>query len=66
MSLAIMPNFLTRGLYYVQTIIYRPAICRYDVVETACFFEITDNGSSFSHLETFDYGCVFGSYQWKD
>ncbi len=66
MSLAIMPNFLTRGLYYVQTIIYRPAICQYDAVETACFFEITDNGSSFSHLETFDYGCVFGSYQWKD
>lgn len=66
MSLDIMPNFLTRGLYYVQTIIYRPAICQYDVVETACFFEITDDGSQFSHLETFDYGCVFGSYRWKN
>lgn len=62
----IMPNFLTRGGYFVQTIIYRPAICQYDVVESACFFEVIDDGSAFSHIETFDYGCVFGSYRWKD
>lgn len=65
MSLEIMPNFLTRGGYYVQAIIYRPAICQYDFVETACFFEVVDDGSAFAHLETFDYGCVFGSYRWK-
>ena len=66
MNLQIMPNFLTRGGYYIQTIIYRPAISQYDVVETACFFEIIDDGSVFSHLETFDYGCVFGSFLWKE
>lgn len=66
LHLEIMPNFLTRGSYYIQTIIYRPAICQYDLVETACFFEVIDDGSPFSHLETFDYGCVFGSYLWKE
>ena len=66
MHLEIMPNFLTRGGYFVQTIIYRPAVCQYDFVETACFFEVIDDGSAFSHLETFDYGCVFGSYHWKN
>ena len=66
LQLEIKPNFLTRGDYYIQTIIYRPAICQFDVVETACFFEIVDDGSAFSHLETFDYGCVFGSYLWKN
>ena len=65
-TLEILPNFLTRGGYYVQAIIYRPAICQYDFVETACFFEVVDDGSAFTHLETFDYGCVFGSYRWKD
>ena len=66
LHLEIMPNFLTRGGYFIQTIVYRPAICQYDFVETACFFEVIDDGSAFSHLETFDYGCVFGSYRWKD
>ena len=66
LSLEIKPCFLTRGTYLVQTIIYRPAICVYDKVETVCSFEITDAGSEFSHLETFDYGCVLGSYTWLD
>ncbi len=65
-TLEIMPHFLTRGTYYVQAIVYRPAICQYDFVETACRFDITDDGTSFSHLETFDYGCVFGAYHWQD
>lgn len=66
LTLEIKPCFLTRGTYLVQTIIYKPAVCVYDKVETACSFEITDAGSGFSHLETFDYGCVFGSYNWLD
>lgn len=64
--LEIGSNFLTRGIYSVQTIIYRPAVCVYEKVDRACCFEITDAGSEFSHLETFDYGCVFGSYNWQD
>ena len=66
LTLEIKPCFLTRGTYLVQTLIYKPAVCVYDKVETACSFEITDAGSEFSHLETFDYGCVFGSYNWLD
>lgn len=66
LSLEIKPCFLTRGIYLVQTIIYKPAVSVYDKVDTACSFEITDAGSEFSHLETFDYGCVFGSYNWLD
>lgn len=64
--LEISPNFLTRGSYVVQTILYKPAISVYEKVESACSFEITDAGSEFSHLETFDYGCVFGSYIWRN
>ena len=66
LTLEIKPCFLTRGTYIVQTLIYKPAVCVYDKVETASSFEITDAGSEFSHLETFDYGCVFGSYNWLD
>ena len=66
LTLEIKPCFLTRGIYIVQTLIYKPAVCVYDKVETASSFEITDAGSEFSHLETFDYGCVFGSYNWLD
>ena len=65
-TLCIMPHFLTRGTYFIQAIVYRPAICQYDFIETACQFDITDDGSPFSHLETFDYGCVFGSYHWQE
>lgn len=65
-TLCIEPHFLTRGTYFIQAIIYRPAICQYDFIETACQFDITDDGSPFSHLETFDYGCVFGSSHWQE
>ena len=66
LTLEIKPCFLTRGTYLVQTIIYKPAVCVYDKVDIVGSFEITDAGSEFSHLETFDYGCVFGSYNWLD
>ncbi len=64
--LFIKPVFLTRGFYSIQTIIYRPAITQYEVIEDICSFEVIDGGSKFSHLETFDYGCVFGQYSWKN
>lgn len=66
LTLRINPKFLTRGMYSVQTIIYRPAVCVYEKIDTVCSFEVVDAGSEFTHLETFDYGCVFGSYSWID
>jgi len=63
-SLRIAPAFLTRGNYSLQAIIYKPAIAQYDLVEDTCGFSIIDTGSEFAHLETFDYGRVFGNYNW--
>ena len=63
-SLDILPDFLTRGNYSLQTIIYKPAIAQFDNIDDICSFEIIDAGSHFSHLETYDYGTVFGKYEW--
>ncbi len=62
--LKIHPNFLTRGLYSLQLIIYRPGISQFDFIEDICEFSIINSGAEFSHLETFDYGCVYGNYEW--
>lgn len=58
--------FLTRGFYSLQVIVYRPAIEQYDFIEDTCGFSVIDAGSEFSHLETFNYGCVFGDYEWLE
>ena len=64
LQLEILPHFLTKGTYHIQTIIYKPATCVYEQVDSVCSFDIIDSGSEFAHLETFDYGVVFGSYRW--
>ena len=64
--LKIHSPFLTRGHYSIQTIIYRPAVTVYEQIDKICSFDIVDAGSEFAKLETFDYGCVFGSYDWID
>lgn len=63
-TLKIHSHFLTRGHYSIQTIIYRPAIMVYEQLEKICNFDVIDAGSQFARLETFDYGCVFGAYDW--
>lgn len=65
-KLRIKNYFLTRGTYSLQVILYKPGVTRYDCVEDTCPFEIVDAGSSFAHLETFDYGVVFGSFDWQN
>ena len=64
--LEIKGSFLTRGFYSLQVIVYRPAIEQYDFIEDTCGFSVIDAGSEFSHLETFNYGCVFGNYEWVE
>ncbi len=66
MSLEIASEFLTRGVYSIQAVVYKPAIAQYDYLEDVCSFDVVDAGSHFSHLETYDYGSVFGQYSWID
>ena len=63
-TLKIHSHFLTRGHYSIQTIIYRPAVMVYEQLDKICNFDVIDAGSQFARLETFDYGCVFGAYDW--
>jgi len=62
--LEIQSHFLTRGMYSIQVIVYKPATVKFDFIEDVCSFEIVDAGSQFAHLENFNYGCVFGNYIW--
>ncbi|AFL85070.1 ABC-type polysaccharide/polyol phosphate transport system, ATPase component [Belliella baltica DSM 15883] len=64
LNLRINKNFLTRGDYLIQTIIYKPGVTQFELIEKALSFSVVDAGSEFSHLETFDYGYVFGNYNW--
>ncbi len=65
-KLFINGNFLTRGNYIVQLIIYKPGVAQFDLLEEPCSFSIVDSGSYFVHLDSFDYGVVFGNYKWID
>jgi lipopolysaccharide transport system ATP-binding protein len=64
MLLKIHPKFLVRGDYSLHTFIHIPAFKQEDVVENVCSFEIIDNGSHFLKHKNFDYGSVFGKYEW--
>ncbi|MEY3501640.1 MAG: hypothetical protein RL308_3313 [Bacteroidota bacterium] len=57
-------NTLTKGKYKLNCIIYQPAIAQFDNVSECCHFEILDNNSKFSHLETFDIGKVYILSNW--
>lgn len=59
MNLLISENLLTKGCYKINIIIYQPGVAQYDNVNTCCDFEILENKSNFSHLETFDIGKVY-------
>jgi lipopolysaccharide transport system ATP-binding protein len=63
--LKINRSFMVRGNYSLTAIVYIPGITQYDKVEDVCSFNITDSGSEFAHLDTFDYGNVFGNANWE-
>ena len=63
-SLKVDQNMLVRGNYSLNCIIYSPAIMQYDNIQECCNFVIIDGGSEFSHLDTYDYGVVFGKFNW--
>lgn len=57
-------NFLTRGRYSLQAILYIPGVQQYDILKGVCSFYVEDAGSHFTHLNNFDYGSVFGKFRW--
>lgn len=64
MLLKIKPKFLVRGDYSLHTFIHIPGVKQEDVLENICSFEIIDNGSNLLKHTSFDYGSVFGDYEW--
>jgi len=64
-SYQIPANFLTKGHYSINFILYNPGVAQFDLVEECCNFEILDNNSLFSHLESFNIGNVYLPNNWK-
>jgi len=64
MILKIKPKFLVRGDYSLHTFIHIPRVKQEDVAENICPFKIIDNGSHFLKHSNYDYGSVFGNYEW--
>ncbi len=65
MKLQIKSNFLTRGTYSINTRIHIPKVHQIDKISDVCSFSIVDTNSSFVIHGDYDYGNVFGNYQWK-
>lgn len=65
MTLSIDPKTLVRGNYSVHAFINQPKITQLDVAEDVCKFTVTDADSYLSKHGEYDYGSVFGRYQWK-
>jgi lipopolysaccharide transport system ATP-binding protein len=64
MTLKIDRNFLVRGNYSVHILIHKPQTEAIEDLDDICDFSITDNGSHFNIHGSYDYGKVFGKYEW--
>lgn len=63
-TLRIKSNFLTRGHYSLQTFIHIPTIFQLEALDDVCHFSILDINSSFVIHGDYNYGNVFGQYEW--
>lgn len=63
-TLVIEDNFLTRGNYHIHSFIHIPRIKQFDVAEDVCNFKVEDSTSEFAIHGDYDYGSVFGKYNW--
>jgi lipopolysaccharide transport system ATP-binding protein len=63
-TLQINPNFLVRGSYSIHSFIHIPRVEQIESVENVCHFNVVDTGSIFSIHGNYDYGNVFGNYNW--
>lgn len=65
LQLHIKSKFLTRGNYSINTRIHIPKIHYIEKISDICSFSIVDTTSSFVIHGDYEYGNVFGNYQWK-
>ena len=63
-TLQINPNFLVRGSYSIHSFIHIPRVEQIEIAENVCHFNVVDTGSIFSIHGSYDYGNVFGNYNW--
>jgi lipopolysaccharide transport system ATP-binding protein len=56
--------FLTRGIYCIHAFIHIPKIEQIDVALDVCQFSITDATSELAIHGNYEYGNVFGTYNW--
>ena len=64
-EMEIAGKFLTRGSYSLHCLAHMPNKVLYDEVEDVCGFSIIDHNSELSIHGPYDYGSVFGNYQWN-
>ncbi|ACU08758.1 Polysaccharide ABC transporter, ATP-binding protein [Flavobacteriaceae bacterium 3519-10] len=65
MTLTIEPHTLVRGNYSIHAFINQPKVAQLDVAEDVCKFTVSDPDSYLAKHGEYDYGSVFGRYQWK-
>jgi len=63
--LEISKNFLTRGSYTFDIFIHIPRQFQVFKLNNVCLFEVVDIDSELSVHGEYDYGVVFGNYEWK-
>jgi lipopolysaccharide transport system ATP-binding protein len=64
LNLVIDPITLVRGDYSIHAFVNVPKIAQFNVVEDVCNFKIFDSISDMSKHGEYDYGVVFGRYNW--
>ena len=62
-KLSIPSNYLKKGNYSINVILYQPAVEVYDEVN-CCNFRIINNNEVYSHLETFNSGKIYSNESW--
>jgi lipopolysaccharide transport system ATP-binding protein len=64
LTLKLNKRFLTRGNYSITTFIHIPRIEQIDRAIDVCNFSITDATSPLAIHGDYEYGNVFGNYEW--
>jgi len=65
MTLVLKPNSLVRGEYSLLVIVNIPKLGPVDMIEDVCNFTIIDNSSFLVKHGDYDYGVVFGQFEWQ-
>jgi lipopolysaccharide transport system ATP-binding protein len=63
--LNIEKRFLTRGSYIIHSFIHIPQVTQLEIAYNVCPFTVEDHSSSLTIHGDYNYGNVFGRYEWK-